>query len=218
MSDDRSPLLRSPPEVLMLYLVTLDPKSLQAACRSSKEFNNVCQDDYFWYQKVLHDYGEMDKRNTWKRTWMNVRKYKFVYDYELYNYDKAEADRDIDYEWTGYPPSYNRIITKTEVEYLTNFLSDLLYASNGDYILDEVVIDSNNHLITFIILENPSDDYASPSTIADKLDVYFKEWTKYTIDVSLLPLNSGEEFDGIYPVNLRYYDLIHNVNKGAHVI
>jgi len=217
MADNQSLLLLAPPEVLMLYLVTLDPKSLQAACRSSKEFSNVCKDDYFWYQKVTHDYGEVVKRDTWKKTWINMRKYEFVYEYELYNYDATEASKDEDYEWTGYSTPYNRVITKDEVEYLTNFLGDMFATSGDVLILDEVIIDTNQNIITFVVLENPSDHYVKVSYIVDQLDRYFKEWTKYTNGVSLLPLNDGDEFDGIYPSKFKYFNLVSYLNKSGYV-
>lgn len=217
MADDQSSLLLAPPEVLMLYLVTLDAKSLQAACRSSREFSNICRDDYFWYQKVLHDYGEISKRNTWKKTWINIRKYEFTYEYELYNYDRNEANNNEDYEWVGYPPSYNRIITKDEVEYLRDFLGDMFVESNDNLILDEIIIDTNQNMITFIILENPLDHYVKARHIVNQLDRYFKELTEYKNGVSLLPLNDGDEFDGIYPTKLSHYTLLNSLNKSNHV-
>ncbi len=47
-AEEVSPLISAPNEVLEQYLLSLDPKSLQNACRSHRTFTDICRDDYFW--------------------------------------------------------------------------------------------------------------------------------------------------------------------------
>jgi hypothetical protein len=51
------PPLPTYPEITSQILLTLNYKDLINACRTNRDFNKVCQDDYFWRLKVEHDYG-----------------------------------------------------------------------------------------------------------------------------------------------------------------
>jgi hypothetical protein len=45
------------PEITSQILLSLDYEDLINACQTNKDFNKVCQDEYFWKLKVEHDYG-----------------------------------------------------------------------------------------------------------------------------------------------------------------
>jgi hypothetical protein len=51
------PPLPTYPEITSQILLSLNYDDLMNACRINKDFNKVCQDDYFWKLKVEHDYG-----------------------------------------------------------------------------------------------------------------------------------------------------------------
>lgn len=45
------------PEIISQILLALDYKDLMNTCQTNKDFNEVCQDNYFWKLKVEQDYG-----------------------------------------------------------------------------------------------------------------------------------------------------------------
>lgn len=47
------------PEVDFQTLLNLDLISLQQVCQTNRYIQNICQDDYFWYLKVQHDFGDL---------------------------------------------------------------------------------------------------------------------------------------------------------------
>jgi len=49
------------PEIMSQVLLQLDYKELVKSCQTNKDFNKVCQDDYFWKLKVEHDYGMLTR-------------------------------------------------------------------------------------------------------------------------------------------------------------
>jgi hypothetical protein len=55
------PPLPTYPEITSRILLSLNYDDLLNACRINKDFNKVCQDDYFWKLKVEHDYGMLTK-------------------------------------------------------------------------------------------------------------------------------------------------------------
>lgn len=40
-----------PDEIIMQYLLRLDPQSLQSACRLNRQYAAVCEDEVFWLIK-----------------------------------------------------------------------------------------------------------------------------------------------------------------------
>ena len=50
-------LLTLPFEILFQSLLLLPYKDIINFCLTSKEASNVCDSDYFWYQKFIYDYG-----------------------------------------------------------------------------------------------------------------------------------------------------------------
>ena len=56
MADTEISILSTPYDIWEYYLLDLDPKSLQAACRTSKQFYNICKEKSFWRKKLLKDY------------------------------------------------------------------------------------------------------------------------------------------------------------------
>jgi hypothetical protein len=51
------PPLPTYPEITSQILLSLNYDDLMSACKINKDFNKVCQDEYFWRLKVEHDYG-----------------------------------------------------------------------------------------------------------------------------------------------------------------
>lgn len=66
-------ILDSPYEIIMEYLLPLDLKSLQEACRTSKKFAEICRDETFWSRKYRYDYGKttLEPDKTWKEMWID---------------------------------------------------------------------------------------------------------------------------------------------------
>ena len=55
-TDTEVSLLATPYDVWEYYLLDLDPKSLQAACRAHRQFYSICKLKSFWKKKFLRDY------------------------------------------------------------------------------------------------------------------------------------------------------------------
>ena len=52
-------LISLPSELLQDILLLLKPYQLFSICRSNLQIQNICQDEYFWQQKVQRDYPKM---------------------------------------------------------------------------------------------------------------------------------------------------------------
>jgi len=59
----RDRLLSGIEDVDRLVLLNLDYRSLLAACTSDHYTNRICQDDFFWQQKVIKDMGQEVMKN-----------------------------------------------------------------------------------------------------------------------------------------------------------
>jgi len=82
-------IVSTPDEILIEYLINLDQKSLQSACRSFKRFSEICRDEYFWRRKTKKDFGSIgkDEGSTWKKTWIRCKDpqvFNFRFRYFLY--------------------------------------------------------------------------------------------------------------------------------------
>ena len=40
------------PELKMKFMLNVSPKDLQSLCRTSRVYASICQDDYFWKQRL----------------------------------------------------------------------------------------------------------------------------------------------------------------------
>jgi len=56
MADTEATILSTPYDIWEYYLLDLDPKSLQAACRANKQFHSICKNKSFWRKKLHKDY------------------------------------------------------------------------------------------------------------------------------------------------------------------
>lgn len=72
-----APILTTPDELLMEYLLYLDPESLQNACISNRRFAEICRDDFFWKRKIEVDFGSA--RSEFKKTWKDIWIEKTLY-------------------------------------------------------------------------------------------------------------------------------------------
>jgi len=201
MADDESfPILLSPIDVLERYLLELDPESLQSACRSCREFADICRDDDFWKLKLKKDFGEnIKKEDTWKKTWIShvtLPKIEFNFIFSTYRLDKY-ADHDSNW----YENFTNHDITDTERNYLLKYFVKLIEHSkilNGEFNLDEIVINGNDILFIFTFSHyflNYAGRYFDPKNVLQELIHFLSK--PYNSFYGALPLDEGDVFNAI---------------------
>lgn len=200
MADTQSSLLSAPNEILMQYLLPLDAESLQNACRSFKLFSDICKDDYFWYMKVERDFGMIDKKDTWKNTWIKASKektYEFVYNYSIYRYDERGLLDEDERIMVELP---NREFSQSEVEmlyqYFTEFIteSDILYRSLE---LTDVIVESNSRRMTFKFIEKDKSVKVTPERLKEELNYLLGEYLEEQIGAPIIAMLNTESLQVI---------------------
>ena len=89
----RDRLLSGVEDVDRLILLDLDYRSLLAACSSDPYTNRICQDDFFWQQKVLKDMGlEVMKNKLPKMSYREQYRTLIEGMYESYAIKKGRLD------------------------------------------------------------------------------------------------------------------------------
>jgi len=146
--DDIPPILESPREILEKFLIELDYKSLQSACRAHRKFSEICRDDRFWRLKLEHDYNiTIKNKATWKETWIDKIKPKLQLTWEYVVYDEGDDTTYLSYR------DYTYEEINSIKEYISEVMNDPVNLDYGEYFeryffLDDIVINDNE--ITFI--------------------------------------------------------------------
>jgi len=195
MADTQSSLLSAPNEILMQYLLPLDGESLQNACRSFKLFNDICKDDYFWHMKVEHDFGIIDKKDTWKNTWIRTTKekiYEFVYKYDMRRYDERRFLNEDEWIMEELP---NRNFSQFETKMLYDYLADFVKQSAilHRYLeLTDIIIESNSQRITFKFIEKDKSAKANNQQLKEELNYLLGEYLQEQIGAPIIAMLTTE--------------------------
>jgi len=61
-----------PDELIHTLALSFPLREISYFCRSNQRFNNlICNDEYFWRQKFIKDYGDVDWTGSWKNLYMD---------------------------------------------------------------------------------------------------------------------------------------------------
>jgi len=129
-------------DILHQYMINLDYRSLQSACRVNKTLRDICADEYFWRIKVAHDFHEgIEMVNTWKQTWINLTK-----DYHIV------VELEIRLREYGYPGEIvQRDITQDEVDYagehIINMFNHVMKDGENIFYVSKVTIENEERMV-----------------------------------------------------------------------
>lgn len=95
MADPQASLANLSPDILAQIMLMVSKEDLQEMCRSSQTFALICNDETFWSQRIIKDYGK-DLLNQYpeanrKELWLLVSSIYF----EAANAILREKDREI---------------------------------------------------------------------------------------------------------------------------
>jgi hypothetical protein len=132
----REQLLSGVNDVDKLVLLNLDYKDLLAACTSDPYTNKICQDDFFWRQKVERDMGPEVMKN--KLPEMSYREqYRTLINNNM-NKDTAIRKGRLDYLiWKNIQPDYN--ISRAAAR--SGQINILEWTHNHGILLDQEIAD-----------------------------------------------------------------------------
>ncbi len=179
MTDESELITLAPEEVLLRYLLPLDPESLQKACRSFRAFSEVCRNEFFWKRKVEHDFGSIPKHDTWKKTWIKLitlHRVEITSEYSLGLHDIPNMNAFVVSDIEDVEDIPNRPLTKDEMGYLLTNTQEIVKTSNllnGVFNLSDILVDYGRQHVIFVFDQNDESlaqkNFFTPGGLRDEL-------------------------------------------------
>jgi hypothetical protein len=206
-----------PNDIIYNILLELDPVSLHQVFQV-RRFSVFANDEYFWHQKIKHDYGDCPQlAETWKATWiLLLTGVRFTYQFAT---GTSQIDTDHpneELEYTPIPPEkidYAKNIINISIEEVISFLSKGNDKYGPTYISDDYIVNIRDLDFDVILkIRNlNSITYDHISYIAGILGEFIyinidsddnNEKTHYT-----LPIDDLEEDDPVYNDYIKYFTI-----------
>lgn len=189
----------APSEIAEKFLLSLNSKDLQEACKTNRLYASVCRNNSFWKRKTYYDYNrngliyQPKAGNTWKDVWIEIT-YGLIFKYyfaQQNNYvdDYGYTDVDVvtDFEITDVHRKVYEIVTTKAMPDIIEYLKYDDYHKKKFDISDKFDMYINDDSIEVVLYPNnvKNDKFLSMrervGNLYDEINEYLSEALRLSV-------------------------------------